>query len=77
MLSGVAQQSARRPMGLFQTPLEPGFVDALRAATNGGWALGDASFERQLADTLRRRVTPLPRGRPHRERGVKQQLNLL
>ncbi len=63
--------------GLFQTALEPGFVDALRAATNGGWALGDASFERQLADALRRRVTPLPRGRPRPERGAKQQLNLL
>jgi putative transposase len=63
--------------GLFQTALEPGFVNPLRAATNGGWALGGASFERQLADTLRRRVTPLPRGRPRRERGAKQQLNLL
>ncbi len=26
---------------LFRPALEPGFVDALRAATNGGWALGD------------------------------------
>jgi hypothetical protein len=48
-------------------------VDALRAATNGGWALGDGSFERQLADALRRRVTPLPRGRPSREHAAKQQ----
>jgi hypothetical protein len=29
-------------------------LDALRAATNGGWALGDASFERQLAGASRR-----------------------
>jgi putative transposase len=63
--------------GSLQTALDPGFVNALRAATNGGWALGGASFERQLADTLRRRVTPLPRGRPRRERDSKQQLKLL
>ena len=63
---------------LFRAALQPGFVDALRAATNGGWALADASFERQLADALRRRVTPLPRGRPRRERAAKQQqLNIL
>jgi putative transposase len=66
-----ARQTAYRD--LFQAALEPGFVDALRAATNGGWVLGDASFERQLADALRRRVTPLPRGRPRRERADKQQ----
>jgi putative transposase len=71
-----ARQTAYRD--LFQTILEPGFVDALRAATSGGWALGDASFERHLADALRRRVTSLPRGRPRRERAAKpQQLNLL
>jgi putative transposase len=64
-----ARQTAYRD--LFQAALQPGFVDALRAATNGGWALGDSSFERQLADALRRRVTPLPRGRPRRERAAK------
>jgi hypothetical protein len=56
----------------------PGFVDATGAATNGGRALGDASFERQLADAFRRRVAPLPRGRLRRVRAAKQQqLNLL
>jgi putative transposase len=70
-----ARQTAYRDF--LQTALEPSFVDALRAATNGGWALGDASFERLLADALRRRVTPLPRGRPRWERAVKQQLILL
>ena len=71
-----ARQTAYRD--LFQTALQPGFVDALRAATNGGWVLGDASFERQLADALCRRATPLPRGRPRRECAAKpQQLNLL
>jgi putative transposase len=40
--------------GLFQTALEPGFVDALRAATKGGWALGDASSPTRSAGALRR-----------------------
>jgi hypothetical protein len=31
---------------LFRTALEDGFLDDLRAATNGGWALGDARFKR-------------------------------
>jgi putative transposase len=73
--AAAARQTAYR--ALFRTALDPGFVDALRAATNGGWAHGDASFEREIADALGRRVTPLPRGRPRRERGEKQQLNLL
>jgi hypothetical protein len=30
------------------------FADALRAATNGGWALGDARFKRQIAKALDR-----------------------
>jgi putative transposase len=61
-----ARQKAYR--ALFRAALEPGFVDALRAATNGGWALGDARFKREIADALGRRVEPLPRGRP-RKRG--------
>src|SRR5262245_37292403 len=32
------------------------FLDAVRAATNGGWALGDARFKRQIAKALGRRV---------------------
>ena len=51
---------------LFRVALEPEFVDALRAATNGGWALGDMRFKRQIAKALGRRVAPLPRGRPQK-----------
>ena len=47
---------------LFRTALDVGFVDGLRAATNGGWALGDARFKRAIADALGRRVAPLARG---------------
>ena len=62
---------------LFKRPLEEGFVDALRKATNGGWALGNDKFKRQIAKALRRRVTPLPRGRPPKAGRDKRQLNLL
>jgi hypothetical protein len=30
--------------------LDAGVVDALRAATHGGWALGEARFKRQIAE---------------------------
>ena len=49
----------------------------LRAATNGGWALGDAVFKQQLAKAPGRRVTPLPRGRPRRPGEERRQLSLL
>lgn len=44
------------------------FVEALRAATNGGWALGDEDFLRRIAKASKRRVTPLPKGRPRKKR---------
>ena len=59
-----ARQAAYR--ALFRAALDDEFVSAIRAATNGGWALGNTRFQRQVADALGRRVTPLPRGRPPR-----------
>ncbi len=61
----VERQSAWR--ALFREALDEAFVAALRAATNGGWALGSERFKRRLARALGRRVTPLPRGRPRKE----------
>ena len=58
---GVAERRTAY-QGLFQTALEPGFVDALRAATNGGWALGGASFERRI----HRRAPPARYAAPER-----------
>jgi len=49
---------------LFGPELEEGFVEDLRKATNGGWALGGDSFKRRIADAMGRRVEPLPKGRP-------------
>jgi putative transposase len=62
---------------LFRTAPDVDFADALRAATNGGWALGDARFKRQIAKALSRRVAPLPKGRPPRRKSDRRQLNLL
>jgi putative transposase len=62
---------------LFRAALDADFVDALRAATNGGWALGEARFKRQIAKALGRRVSPLPKGRPPKHRADRRQLNLL
>ena len=62
---------------LFRTALDEAFVEDLRAATQGGWALGDMRFKRQIAEALGRRVTPLPRGRPARDKAGQGQLNLL
>jgi putative transposase len=62
---------------LFRAALDEGFIDGLRAATNGGWALGDARFRRQIAKAMGRRVAPLPRGRPPKAKVDRRQLNLL
>ncbi len=48
---------------LFRGALDTAFIDDLRAATNGGWALGDDRFKRSIAAALGRRVTKLPPGR--------------
>jgi putative transposase len=73
--SAKERQSAYRQ--LFRAALDPEVVDALRAATNGGWALGGERFKRQIAKALGRRVAPLARGRPRKERADRRQLNLL
>lgn len=62
---------------LFRPALDPVFVEELRAATNGGWALGGERFKRQIAKALRRRVAPLPKGRPPKAKGDKRQISLL
>jgi putative transposase len=79
---GLGRNAAERQeayRALFRGVLDGGFVDRLRAATNGGWALGDERFKRRIAKALDRRVAPLPRGRPPRapEGKAKRQLNLL
>ncbi len=59
-----AAERQKEYRALFRPALDPEFVEALRGATNGGWALGGEAFKRKIAKALRRRVAPLPRGRP-------------
>jgi putative transposase len=74
--SRAARQKAYR--ALFRGALDNGFVDALRAATNGGWALGDAGFAQQIAEAVGRRAVPLAAGRPTKgRRQDRRQLELL
>lgn len=73
--SAAARQAAYR--ALFRERLAEDFVDSLRGATNGGWALGDDAFKRRVAKAARRRAEPLPKGRPRRDAKDKRQVNLL
>jgi REP-associated tyrosine transposase len=67
---------------LFRTAGDADFADALRAATNGGWALGDARFKRQIAKALDRQGAQPPgcaaaEGPTARRKPDRRQLNLL
>jgi putative transposase len=70
-----AQQEAYG--ALFREKLDEQFVDDLRAATNGGWALGDERFKKEIAEAANRRTEPLPKGRPPEPKRDKRQINLL
>lgn len=69
------QQASYR--ALFKEPLEKGFIEALRAATNGGWALGGERFKQEIAAALKRRVAPLPPGPPPKAAKDNRQMILL
>jgi hypothetical protein len=62
---------------LFRERLAEKFIEDLRTATNGGWALGDEAFKRRIAKAARRRAEPLPKGRPRVKPADKRQLSLL
>jgi putative transposase len=59
-----AADRQREYRALFRAALGADFLDAVRTATQGGWALGDARFQREIAKAMGRRVAPLPKGRP-------------
>jgi putative transposase len=59
------RQSAYRQ--LFRAQVSKADVDAIRDATNKGWALGDSRFSEKVEALTERRATPLPRGRPKRD----------
>lgn len=62
--SVLERQTAYRE--LFRYELEPGQIDAVRAATNGNFVLGDARFQAQVANVLGKRVAPGVSGRPRK-----------
>jgi putative transposase len=62
---------------LFQAKLDPAFVQALRTATHGGWALGDARFRKEIEKAADRRVAPLPRGPRAASAGDKKPVSLV
>jgi putative transposase len=73
--SAAERQAAYR--ALFRERLGDAFVEDLRNATNGGWALGDAAFKRRIAKAAKRRAEPLPRGRPRAAPAGRRQMNLI
>jgi len=76
-LGKTAIERQRAYRALFRSALDTCFVEALRAATNGGWALGNDRFKQRVAKALERRVVQLPRGRPRKAAVDPRQLNLL
>jgi putative transposase len=56
------RQAAYR--ALFEEVLDEAWMAELRAATNGGWALGSERFQAQIAAASGRRAARLPKGRP-------------
>jgi len=76
MLRRLGRSLAERQLAwraLFREKLDPAFVEALRAATNGGWALGGDRFRKEIAKTAKRRAAPLPRGpRPAKGKDSRQ-----
>jgi putative transposase len=59
------RQSAYRQ--LFRAQVSKADVDAIRDATNKGWALGDSRFSEKVEALTERRASPLARGRPKRD----------
>lgn len=67
--SALGQDAATRQAAyreLFRYELDPGQVDEIRQATNGNYALGNASFAEQVTVALGRRATPGKSGRPRK-----------
>jgi putative transposase len=58
---------ARSYCALFRQAPDAAFLAELRAATNGGWALGSARWRTKVERVAKRRATPLPPGRPAKD----------
>ena len=76
-LGRIAAERQASYRALFRERLDEAFIEDVRSATNGGWALGDEAFKRRIARGAKRRAEPLPRGRPRLGPKDKRQLDLL
>ncbi len=74
MLGRSTREREKAYRELFRENLEAEFLDRLREATNGGWALGDDRFKRQIAKAAGRRAAPLPKGRPPKTKKKKRRM---
>lgn len=63
-LEGEAASRAETYRSLFREALPGAFIEDLRNATNGGWALGSEGFKEKVAAMARRRAVPFAPGRP-------------
>ena len=52
----------RAYLDLFNGHIDEKALDDIRQSTNKGWVLGDSKFKADIEATLKRRVTPLPKG---------------
>lgn len=52
---------------LIEVQMDDAHVQAIRHATNGNYVLGDRRFQQEIAQKLKRRVTPGHGGRPKRD----------
>ena len=53
--------------GLFNAHMEPELINEIRQSTNGNYVLGNERFKEEVANMLKRRVTPGKAGRPAKE----------
>lgn len=60
---------------LFDTVIEPGTLEAIRAATNKAWVLGNDRFKEQIEWQLGRRTKPLGRGGDRKSEAYRKQRN--
>lgn len=66
-LGGRSEERQAVYRGLFKACIDDVELDAIRSATNAGWALGGDRFKEEIAAAAKRRVSPLPKGRPRNE----------
>lgn len=61
------KERQQRYRALFRSSVNPADLDAIRQATNTGWALGNDRFLEKIEKLAGRRAAPKPRGRPRKE----------